>query len=153
MQLDAYISPAVFEMFPQLQRDGTLVRGLDYYTGVVFEVKLRIKNRNGSACSISGGGQYQDSIGFSIGLDRILDLPSVAEKFKGALARQKPLYLITFGGDHVQAQALKKAKEIREERGIPVKIYPIPKAAKIKNAIAKANNDSGEFLVFGPDDL
>ena len=150
---DEYISPSVFEVFPDLRFDGTLVRGLDYYTGVVFEVKLGDKNKNGSSCSISGGGQYRDSIGFSIGLDRILDHPNVVATFSDRLEKKKPLYLITFGGKEVQMEAIKKARGLRKERGVPVKIYPIPKPAKLKNAIEKANKDSGEFLVFGPDDL
>ena len=64
----------------------TLARGLDYYTGLIFEVKLP----DYDAGSVGGGGRYDDlieklsgvdipAVGFSIGLDRIVE---VAEKLK-----------------------------------------------------------------------
>lgn len=62
--------------------DPTLARGLDYYTGAVFEMKL---NGNPSDLSIGGGGRYDNligmfagknipAVGFSFGIDRLIDL-------------------------------------------------------------------------------
>lgn len=62
--------------------DPTLARGLDYYTGIVFEMKL---NGRPEDLSIGGGGRYDNligmfagrsipAVGFSFGIDRILDL-------------------------------------------------------------------------------
>jgi histidyl-tRNA synthetase len=62
--------------------DPTLARGLDYYTGSVFEMKL---NGNPEDLSIGGGGRYDDligmfagrkipAVGFSFGIDRIIEL-------------------------------------------------------------------------------
>lgn len=62
--------------------DSTLARGLDYYTGSVFEMKL---NGEPSDLSIGGGGRYDDligifagkkipAVGFSFGIDRIIEL-------------------------------------------------------------------------------
>ena len=62
--------------------DPTLARGLDYYTGAVFEMKL---NGNPEDLSIGGGGRYDDligmfagrkipAVGFSFGIDRIIEL-------------------------------------------------------------------------------
>lgn len=64
--------------------DPTLARGLDYYTGAVFEMKL---NGNPSDLSIGGGGRYDKligmfagkdipAVGFSFGIDRLIDLTS-----------------------------------------------------------------------------
>ena len=64
--------------------DATLARGLDYYTGAVFEMKL---NGNPSDLSIGGGGRYDNligmfagknipAVGFSFGIDRLIDLTS-----------------------------------------------------------------------------
>lgn len=62
--------------------DNTLARGLDYYTGVVFEMKLSIDSKD---LSIGGGGRYDKligmfagrdipAVGFSFGIDRMLEL-------------------------------------------------------------------------------
>jgi histidyl-tRNA synthetase len=137
-----WMEPAYFDTIPNLSYSSTLVRGLDYYTGVVFEVVLK-----DTRMSIAAGGQYNDSIGFSIGLDRIQDLiPPLSEY------QRKTWYLITFGGIEVEIAALKRAREMRQDY-YRVKIYPIKKASKIKNAIAKINKDSGLFEVLGPDDI
>lgn len=64
--------------------DNTLARGLDYYTGVVFEMKLAIDSKD---LSIGGGGRYDKligmfagreipAVGFSFGIDRLLELTS-----------------------------------------------------------------------------
>ncbi|MDC0091781.1 histidine--tRNA ligase [Gammaproteobacteria bacterium] len=65
--------------------DSSLVRGLDYYTGIVFEI---ISDDLGAQDSFSGGGRYDGlsnelggkkmhAIGFAIGLERIIDLMSM----------------------------------------------------------------------------
>ena len=77
----------------------TLVRGMGYYTGPIFEV-----SHTASGSSICGGGRYDGvvgrwlgrdvpAVGFSFGFERIVDLvslPEVGEKLKVALAYQKP---------------------------------------------------------------
>jgi len=60
-------------LFPRLKFDPTLARGLDYYTGIIFEVGF-----NGCALSVAGGGRYDNlcenpCVGFSVGIDRLLD--------------------------------------------------------------------------------
>ncbi|WP_270626853.1 histidine--tRNA ligase [Varibaculum timonense] len=77
----------------------TLVRGMGYYTGSIFEV-----SHTASGSSICGGGRYDGvvgrwlgrdvpAVGFSFGFERIVDLvslPEVGENLKVALAYQKP---------------------------------------------------------------
>ena len=77
----------------------TLVRGMGYYTGPIFEV-----SHTASGSSICGGGRYDGvvgrwlgrdvpAVGFSFGFERIVDLvslPEVGENLKVALAYQKP---------------------------------------------------------------
>jgi histidyl-tRNA synthetase len=65
----------------------TLARGLDYYTGIIFEVKL---TECDMLCSVSGGGRYDNLlsrgrkqtplIGFSFGIDRLLPYVVLPEK-------------------------------------------------------------------------
>ncbi len=68
--------------------DRKLVRGLDYYTGLVFEVKVASKKK-----SLAGGGRYDSlfsivgknsmpSIGFAIGVDRLVDFISSSQSQK-----------------------------------------------------------------------
>lgn len=59
----------------KIKLDFTLARGLDYYTGIIFEVMLTGKKNN--IGSIAGGGRYDNlceipCVGFSLGIDRIL---------------------------------------------------------------------------------
>lgn len=82
----------------------TLVRGMGYYTGPIFEV-----SHTASGSSICGGGRYDGvvgrwlgrdvpAVGFSFGFERIIDLvslPEVGENLKVALAYQKPHEALT----------------------------------------------------------
>ena len=115
----------------------TLVRGLDYYTGIIFEVVL-----NKQRITIAAGGEYQDSIGFSLGLDRILELCKPIDS-------QEVIYIITFG-DRVR-EAMERARVLRDG-GSPAQVYPITSEKQLRNAIAKINKLSGLFEVVGPSD-
>ncbi|GAA1349564.1 histidine--tRNA ligase [Falsarthrobacter nasiphocae] len=81
------VAQAVTEAFPQarLVFDPTLVRGMGYYTGPIFEV-----SHAGSGSSVAGGGRYDGVVGkwlgrdvpacgFSIGFERIVDLVELPE--------------------------------------------------------------------------
>ena len=111
--------------------DPSLVRGMGYYTGAIFEIE-----QEESSSSICGGGRYDEiggklfgysvpACGFSIGFERILDLidkESVSEKAKGIalIYEGKPsLSLISFHVDFVNrdipSATFKKAKNFKRQ--------------------------------------
>lgn len=134
-----------------LQFDITLARGLDYYTGAIFEVKA-----NGVAMgSIGGGGRYDNltevfgvknipGIGISFGLDRIYlvmeELGLFAENNSSNVK-----YLFANYGEKESAAALKIIAKMREN-GVSAELYP--EAAKLKKQFTYAEKMSIPNLVF-----
>jgi len=104
-----------------VQFDLSLARGLEYYTGIVFEVK------SGMGPSIGGGGRYDrlietyggretPAIGSSFGIDRILDL---LEKQLPAFAPAK-IFLAAIGNENF-SEVVKIAGKLREQ-GVAVEV-------------------------------
>lgn len=102
----------------------TLARGLDYYTGIIFEVE--IKNYEGG--SIAGGGRYDEligkfagkpipAVGFSFGFDRLFEAMTELNLFPAGLDVTKVLVTNTN-----EKKALKIASELRKN-GINTEIY------------------------------
>lgn len=113
-----------------LEFDPTLARGLDYYTGAIFEVKA---NEGTLQSSISGGGRYDDltgvfglkgmsGVGISFGADRIYDVLLETNKFPVELGGSTRLLFANFG----EAEALHCLKLLRQVRdaGIAAELYP-----------------------------
>ena len=95
-----------------LEVDLCLVRGLDYYTGLVYEIEL-----TGAGVSVGGGGRYNRLVadiggpelpatGISLGLDRLLEVMK-------AEPEQRPLVFVSAVSDGVRVQALKLAQMLR----------------------------------------
>lgn len=110
--------------------DHTLARGLDYYTGAIFEVKA---NEGTLQSSICGGGRYDDltgvfglkgmsGVGISFGADRIYDVLLETNKFPAELGGSTQLLFANFG----EAEAMHCLKLLRQvrEAGISAEIYP-----------------------------
>lgn len=89
----------------------TLVRGLAYYTGIIFEVC----QKSPQSTTIGGGGEYKEFIGFSIGLDRCLNVD-----MNMSVSCQK--YIIAVGKESISV-ALKVAEENRKQNIIVDIIY------------------------------
>ena len=113
-----------------LEFDPTLARGLDYYTGAIFEVKAVEGTMPGSIC---GGGRYDDltgifglknmsGVGISFGADRIYDVLLETNKFPAELGGSTKLLFANFG----EAEALHCLKLLRQvrEAGIAAELYP-----------------------------
>jgi histidyl-tRNA synthetase len=113
-----------------LEFDPTLARGLDYYTGAIFEVKASEGTMPGSIC---GGGRYDDltgvfglknmsGVGISFGADRIYDVLLETGKFPAELGGSTKLLFANFG----EAEALHCLKLLRQvrEAGIAAELYP-----------------------------
>ncbi|MBL7964200.1 MAG: histidine--tRNA ligase [Flavobacteriales bacterium] len=125
----------VFEAAGQLKSavlefDPTLARGLDYYTGAIFEVKAAEGTLQSSIC---GGGRYDDltgvfglkgmsGVGISFGADRIYDVLLETGKFPAELRSSTRLLFANFG----EAEALQCLKLVRavREAGIAAELYP-----------------------------
>ncbi|EQC43102.1 histidine--tRNA ligase [Bacteriovorax sp. DB6_IX] len=133
-----------------LDFDATLARGLDYYTGAIFEVKLD----DGSMGSIGAGGRYDDltslfgvkdlsGVGLSFGAARIYDVMEARGLFKNIDSRLDALF-INFS-DNLTSQYLKLATELRRE-GFSTDIYP--QAAKMKKQMNYANKRGVRYTIF-----
>ena len=129
--------------------DLSLARGLNYYTGAIFEVKA-LDWQIGSIC---GGGRYDNltgifglpdmsGVGVSFGADRIYDVLKGLDKFPGDLKSTTKLLFANMGADEL-AYILPVATELRE-RGISVEIYP--DASKLKKQFDYADRKSIPFL-------
>lgn len=135
----------------KLQLDVTLARGLNYYTGAIFEVEANDVQLG----SIGGGGRYDDltgifglkdmsGIGISFGLDRIYLVLEELGLFKQTVELPKPKVLFLNFGVNESAYCLKALKTLRES-GVKAEIYP--DAAKIKKQLNYANKREIEYAV------
>ncbi len=140
-----------------IELDLSLARGLNYYTGTIFEVKAR----DWSIGSICGGGRYDDltgifgmpgvsGVGISFGADRIFDVMEGLDLFPAEAVAGTRVLFLNFGGEE-QAASLRLLARLRE-KGIPAEIYP--EAAKMKRQMEWANRRSIPFVVIlGADEL
>lgn len=140
-----------------LELDLTLARGLNYYTGAIFEVKS-IETAMGS---IGGGGRYDNltgifgmpnvsGVGISYGAERIYDIMTELNKFPESLSHGTQALMINFGGDE-EIYALKIQKTLRAA-GISCEIYP--ENDKIKKQFSYADAKKTPFVVIaGADEI
>ena len=131
------------------QLDLTLARGLNYYTGTIFEVKALDVQMG----SITGGGRYDNltgifglpnvsGVGISFGADRIYDVLTELNLFPATMADTTQILFAAFGDAELR-YALGWAKELREQ-GIRVEVYPEP--AKMKKQMAYADSKAIPFV-------
>ena len=133
----------------EIQLDLTLARGLNYYTGAIFEVKA-LDTPMGS---ITGGGRYDNltgifgmpglsGVGISFGADRIYDVLNTLELFPKEAVTGTRLLFINFG-EKEAAYCMSMARNARNA-GIKTEIYP--DAAKMKKQMAYANIKAIPFV-------
>ena len=110
--------------------DPTLARGLNYYTGTIFEVKAPAEVKIGS---IGGGGRYDDltglfgvsgipGVGISFGVDRIYDVMEELNLFPATVARGTQVLFFNLGEKESRA-AFGLLQQLRE-RGVRGELYP-----------------------------
>ncbi|AYF45079.1 histidine--tRNA ligase [Halobacteriovorax sp. BALOs_7] len=131
--------------------DPTLARGLDYYTGCIFEVKLV----DGSMGSIGGGGRYDDltsmfgqkeklsGVGISFGAERIYDVMLDRGLFEDISASVD--FMIINMSDDDQKEYLQIARNFRAQ-GHSIEIYPT--SAKMKKQMTYANKRGVKNVIF-----
>jgi histidyl-tRNA synthetase len=136
----------------KLDFDITLARGLNYYTGAIFEVKAN-DVQIGSIC---GGGRYDDltgifglkdlsGVGISFGIDRIYDVMNELNLFeKLKLLQSNTKVLFSNFGDKEVLYCIKTLFKLRE-LGINAEIYP--DTTKLKKQMKYANDKNIAFVV------
>lgn len=134
-----------------VELDLTLARGLNYYTGAIFEVKAH----NVSIGSICGGGRYDNltgifgmpdvsGVGISFGADRIYDVLTELNMFPASLGQSAQVLFINFGAESLP-YCISSAAKLRAA-GISTLVYP--DAAKMKKQMDYANKNNIPFVVF-----
>ena len=129
--------------------DLSLARGLNYYTGAIFEVKA-LDFAIGSIC---GGGRYDNltgifglpdmsGVGVSFGADRIYDVLKGLDKFPAGLKSATRVLFANMGGREL-LYVLPIARALREN-GVAVEVYP--DSAKLKKQFDYADRKSIPFL-------
>ncbi|MCX2741545.1 histidine--tRNA ligase [Pontibacter anaerobius] len=135
---------------PRLMLDVTLARGLSYYTGCIFEVKVN----NVSMGSISGGGRYDNltgmfglpgvsGVGFSFGVDRIYDVLEELQLFPESSQQSTTALIVQFDKDS-EMYALPVLQQLRDA-GISAELYP--EAAKLKKQMGYADQKNIPYVI------
>jgi len=133
----------------QIELDLTLARGLNYYTGAIFEVKAL----DVEIGSITGGGRYDNltgvfglegvsGVGISFGADRIYDVLNQLKLYPETSVEQTKILFVSFG-DKELLYCLPWLNTLRS-KGINSEIYPEP--AKMKKQMTYADNKKIPFV-------
>ncbi len=133
----------------EIQLDLTLARGLNYYTGAIFEVKAL----DVQIGSITGGGRYDNltgifgmpgisGVGISFGVDRIFDVLNALDCYPKDATNGTQLLFINFG-DKETAYCLPAVAKAREA-GIRTEIFP--DSTKMKKQMSYANAKQIPFV-------
>ena len=150
--------------FSNFEFDPFIIRGLEYYTGPIFEVNLKfdVKNNKGQIIqfgSIGGGGRYDNLVnnfgnydapatGISIGLDRLVYALMQKKEFK--IKQSKPIVICVF--DKHSMKEYIKLQIILRDAGISTEIYP--GESKLKKQMEYANKiKSPAVILFGEDEI
>lgn len=139
-----------------LEIDLSLARGLNYYTGAIFEVKA-LDHQIGSIC---GGGRYDDltgifglpdtsGVGISFGADRIYDVLVALEKFPTESETAVEYLFANMGGEGELEYILPIADELRK-RGHSVQIFP--EKSKLKKQFEYADKVGVRKVVIAGED-
>ncbi|MDD2635846.1 MAG: histidine--tRNA ligase [Bacteroidales bacterium] len=139
-----------FKPIANVELDLSLARGLNYYTGAIFEVTSD-EVELGSIC---GGGRYDDltsifgmkdisGVGVSFGADRIYDVLNQLNRFPNETEKSSDVFFINFGKTE-ELKCIQIANEIRKS-GYSCEIYP--QKAKIDKQFKYANNKNIQFVI------
>ena len=138
-----------------IQVDQSLVRGLDYYTGIVFET---VSEKLGAQDAILGGGRYDNlskqlggkdmhAIGFAIGVERIIELLSI-ENIKQPL---KVGFIIA--GEQIDKKTYKIADDLRSANNNIILDTFLSKGS-LKSQLRRANKNNCSYaIIVGEDEL
>jgi histidyl-tRNA synthetase len=141
----------------KIEFDLTLARGLNYYTGCIFEVKTN----EAAMGSIGGGGRYDDltgmfgkegltGVGISFGADRIYDVLEELNLFPETVAESTKILICVFG-EQEESYSLPILNKLRL-KNIKAELFPF--GAKMKKQMQYANDKNIPFVVvIGGDEM
>ena len=150
--------------FNNFEFDPSIIRGLEYYTGPIFEVNLKfdVKNNKGQIIqfgSIGGGGRYDNLVnnfgnyeapatGISIGLDRLVYALMQKKEFK--VKQSKPVIICVFDKNSMKEYI--GLQTLLRNAGISTEIYP--GESKLKKQMEYANKiKSPAVILYGEDEI
>jgi histidyl-tRNA synthetase len=150
--------------FNNYEFDPSIIRGLEYYTGPIFEVNLKfdVKNNKGQVIqfgSIGGGGRYDNLVnnfgnyeapatGISIGLDRLVYALMQKKEFK--VKQSKPVVICIFDKNSMKEYI--GLQILLRNAGISAEIYP--GVSKLKKQMEYANKiKSPAVILYGEDEI
>ncbi len=150
--------------FNNFEFDPSIIRGLEYYTGVIFEVNLKfdVTNNKGQVIqfgSIGGGGRYDNLVnnfgsfdapatGISIGLDRLVYALMQKKEFK--IKQSKPVVICVFDKNSMKEYI--NVQTVLRKAGISAEIYP--GETKLKKQMEYANKiNSPAVILYGEDEI
>lgn len=133
----------------QIELDLTLARGLNYYTGCIFEVKAL----DVEIGSITGGGRYDNltgifglpglsGVGISFGADRIFDVLNQLDLYPKEAVNGTQLLFINFG----EKEAAFSMNVLTEVRAAGIRAEIFPDASKMKKQMGYANSKAIPFV-------
>lgn len=140
-----------------VEMDLTLARGLNYYTGAIFEVKAL----DVAIGSITGGGRYDDltgvfgmkgvsGVGISFGADRIFDVMNQLSLYPTDVTATTQVLFVNFGDDEA-LESLKLASKLRQA-GIKTELFP--ETAKMKKQMSYADKKAIKLVaIIGREEL
>jgi histidyl-tRNA synthetase len=150
--------------FTNYQYDPSVIRGLEYYTGPIFEVNLNfeVKNSQGKTIqfgSIGGGGRYDNLVsnfgnldcpatGISIGIDRLVY--ALMQKKEFNIKSNKPVVICVFNKENIKdyIEILQKLREAN----ISSEVYP--GEGNLKKQMQYANKiGSPAVILYGEDEI
>jgi len=150
--------------FTNYKYDPSVIRGLEYYTGPIFEVNLNFEVRNSKGKtvqfgSIGGGGRYDNLVsnfgnldcpatGISIGIDRLVY--ALMQKKEFNIKSNKPVVICVFNKENIK-DYVKILKKLREEN-ISSEVYPGD--GNLKKQMQYANKiGSPAVILYGEDEI
>lgn len=137
--LDRQPTERIIEIFKALEQLGidqsviefspTLARGLNYYTGMIFEIEVA----DYPVGSICGGGRYDDligmfadrkipAVGLAFGFDRMIEAMDALNLFPADIAESTTQVLVTVFSEELKTKSLEATKQLRE-KNINTEIY------------------------------
>ncbi|MGN0188279.1 MAG: histidine--tRNA ligase [Candidatus Cryptobacteroides sp.] len=141
----------------EVEIDLSLARGLNYYTGAIFEVKAK----DYPIGSICGGGRYDNltgifgladmsGVGISFGADRIYDVLKGLDKFPAGVSSSATILFANMGPEEVRG-VIPTVKALREA-GVSCEIYP--ESGKLKKQFDYASRKNIPFIsIIGGDEI
>ena len=150
--------------FNNFEFDPSIIRGLEYYTSVIFEVNLKfdVTNKKGQVIqfgSVGGGGRYDNLVnnfgkydapatGISIGLDRLVYALMQKKEFR--VKQSKPVVICFFSKNSMKEYI--NMQTLLRQAGISAEIYP--GESKLKKQMEYANKiKSPAAILYGEDEI